>query len=136
MITGQKAIVENESVKLLWDMRIQTDRELAHNKPDIIVFNKDKRTCLIIDVTCPFDHRVPEGEREKIDRYDELKWELKRIQNCREIKIVPIVIGAFGTISRRFHSWLTQISQDLHFDLLQKACLLGTARILRHVLNI
>ncbi|XP_063596689.1 uncharacterized protein LOC134773418 [Penaeus indicus] len=99
-----KAIVENESFKLLWDMRIQTDRELAYNNPDIIAFNKDKRTCLIIDVTCPFDYRLPEGEREKIDCYDELKRELKRIWNCREIKIVPIVIGAFGTISTRSHS--------------------------------
>ncbi|XP_063586319.1 uncharacterized protein LOC134763693 [Penaeus indicus] len=64
--------------------------------------------------------KIPEGEREKIDRYVELKRELKRIWNCREIKILPIVIGAFGTISTRFHSWFTQISQDLQFDLLQK----------------
>ena len=131
-----KTVVENASVKVLWDMRIQTDKELAHNKPDIVVFDKEKRSCTIIDVTCPFDSRVPDAEREKIDRYQDLKWELKRIWNCREVKVVPIVIGAFGTISTSFESWLSQISRDLHFGTLQKACLLGTARILRYSLNI
>ena len=87
-------------------------------------------------VTNSFDSTVPDTEREKIERYQDLKWELKRIWNCRKVKVVPIVIGAFGTISTGFESWLSQISQDLHFGTLQQACLLGTARILRYPLNI
>ena len=32
-----EAVVENEEIKLLWDMRIQTDKILKHNKPDILL---------------------------------------------------------------------------------------------------
>ena len=35
--------------------------------------------CLIIDVACPFDTRVKDKEQEKIENYQNVKWELKRI---------------------------------------------------------
>ena len=34
---------------------------------------------MIIDVTCPFDIRVKDKEKEKIESYQDLKRELKRI---------------------------------------------------------
>ena len=60
---------------------------------------KEKRTCKIVDVVCPFDTRVVEKEREKVDKYQELKYELKRIWNCSEVTVIPAVIGALGAIS-------------------------------------
>ena len=30
-------VLQNEEVKILWDFKIQTDKHLAHNKPDITV---------------------------------------------------------------------------------------------------
>jgi len=81
-----KTVVENENAKILWDMRIQTDKVLAHNKPDIVIINKGKRLCTIIDVTCPFDTRVLDGEREKIDRYKDLKWGLKEFGTVGKLK--------------------------------------------------
>ena len=44
----------------------------------IAVLDKQKRTCMITDVACPFDTRVQEKEEEKIERYNDLKWELIR----------------------------------------------------------
>ena len=130
------AVTENENVKLLWDFKIQTDKVLEHNKPDILLFNKNTRTCLIVDVACPFDTRVVEREGDKIDRYQDLKWEIKRIWECSNVRVVPLVIGALGTISRSHQGWLDVVSPKVSFGILQKACLLGTARILRYVLNI
>ena len=43
-------------------------KELKHNKPGIVVLNKKERTCMMIDVACPFDIRVQEKEKEKIER--------------------------------------------------------------------
>ena len=39
----------------------------------------DQRKCLIIDVACPFDIRVKDNEKEKIENYQDLKLEVKRI---------------------------------------------------------
>ena len=128
-------MVDNKHIKLLWDMRIQTNKELDHSKPDIVILDKESRLCKIIEVTCPFDTRILEAETEKIGRCQDIKYELERIWSCKEVKVIPIVIGSLGTISKTFESWLTQVSEKIHFGTLQKACLLGTSRILRYVLN-
>ena len=77
-----------------------------------------------------------EKEREKIDRYQDLKWELKRIWQCSDVQVVPIIIGALGTVSKSFGKLLERISHNIYFGTLQEACLLGTARTLRYALNI
>ena len=82
---------------------------------------------MIIEVTCPFDTRILKAETEKISRYQDVKYELERTWNCKGVKVIPIVIGSLGTISKIFESWLTQVSEKIHFETLQKACLLGTS---------
>ena len=37
---------------------IQCDREIKTRKPDIVVVNKNERTCAIIDIAIPGDIRV------------------------------------------------------------------------------
>ena len=58
-------VVENEEVKILWDVMIQCDREIKARKPDIVVVNKNERSCAIIDIAIPGDIRVSEKEKEK-----------------------------------------------------------------------
>jgi len=37
-------------VTILWDQQIQTDRIILHKKPDIIIRDNEKGTCMLIDV--------------------------------------------------------------------------------------
>ena len=53
----------------------------------------------------------------------------------KKVTIVPIIIGALGTVTERIDSWLEQIGIDCPVALLQKGCLLGSARIIRKVMN-
>ena len=94
-------VVENEEVKILWDVMIQCDREIKARKPDIVVVNKNERSCAIIDIAIPGDIRVSEKEKEKIERYQELKREIKRMWNIRSIKVIPVVVGALGSTSKK-----------------------------------
>ena len=77
---------------------------------------------------------IEEKEEEKLSNYDELKYELARIWRTK-VTIVPIVIGALGTVTERIDSWREQIGIDCPVALLQKGCLLGSARIIRKVMN-
>ena len=106
--------IENDMVEILWDMKIQTDKVLEHSRPDILVLEKDTRICKIIDVACPFDTRIIEKEREKVDHYQDLKWELKKIWQCSDAQVVPIIIEALGTVSKSFQKWLERISLDMY----------------------
>ena len=121
--------------KLLSDFKIQTDNKIEHNKPDIVVVDKTERYFLIIDVACPFDIRVKDKEKEEIENYQDLTRELKRIWKLRRIIVVPFIIGALGTVSKDIEKWLAEIGVTCRLDSLQRACLLGTARILRKVLD-
>ena len=45
------------------------------------------------------------------------------------------MIGALGTVSKDIEKWVAQIGVTSCLESLQSACLLGTARILRKVLD-
>ena len=70
-----QSVYESTDNKLLWDFKIQTDNKIEHNKPDILVLDKIEWKCLIIGVPCLFNTLVK--EKEKIENYQDLKWELK-----------------------------------------------------------
>ena len=55
---------------------------LDHNRPDMVVLEKARRVCEIIDVACPFDIRIVEKERERIPHYQDLKVEMRKMWNC------------------------------------------------------
>ena len=53
-------------VTVLWNQQVQTDRTILNNKPDIIIRNNERRTCILIDVTIPGDRNVIKKVAEKI----------------------------------------------------------------------
>lgn len=132
------ATMENEEVKLLWDVNIQTDNTISARRPDIILVEKKSKKCLIIDIAVPVDKNVTVKENEKIDKYDDLKWELTRLWHLKKVEIVPIVIGALGAMSKHANShWMKlQLENGSSWKEAQKTTLLGTARILRRVLSL
>ena len=92
-------VLENDSHKLLWDFNIQTDHLIPARRPDLKMINKKKRTCKIVDFAVPADHRIKQKECEKKDKYLDLARELKKLWNM-QVTIIPIVIGAFGTVTK------------------------------------
>ena len=46
------------NVTRLWNQQVQTDRTTPNNKPDIIIRDNEKRTCMLIDVAISGDRNV------------------------------------------------------------------------------
>lgn len=44
---------EKDNITILYDMPIQTDREISANWPDIVIKNKQEKKCNLIDVAIP-----------------------------------------------------------------------------------
>ena len=91
-----KSIMENKRVKILWDFKIQTDHVIQHRQPDIVVVHKKEQKCQLIDIAIPKGSRVELKEHEKVDNYNELKSEVKKIWNLTYVGIAPIIVGALG----------------------------------------
>ena len=88
-----------------------------------------------MDIGWPWDHREYEKESEKIEKYQDLKKEIRRLWGIRHLEVVPVVVGAFGVVSKRLDAWSEKLGVTIRMGLLQKTALLGTARILRKLLE-
>lgn len=119
---------------LMWDHSVITDRTIPANRPDLIYHDKHKRTCLIIDVAVPDDSNVAQKEVEKLTKYKDLQIEIQRMWGVRA-QVIPVVIGALGTMSKKFKDYLNCIPGNPSPIETQKIALCGTAHILRKVLE-
>ena len=133
------SVQENNSHKLQWDFDIQTDHLISARRPDLIVINKKKkkkkeRTCKIVDFAVLADRRIKLKECEKKDKYLDLVRELKKLWNMK-VTIIPIVIGAFGTVAKGIRKGLEDFEFGGRVETIQITTLLRTARILRRVLE-
>jgi len=43
---------------MLWNQKIQTDRTILNNKPDIIIRDNEKGTCMLIDAAISGDENM------------------------------------------------------------------------------
>ena len=85
------------------------------------------KPCVMIDVAIPGDCRIRKKKIEKIEKYQNLKRELKRLWSLRKVEVVPMVVGALGCISKGFSGWMDTVGIKLNVRMVQKSVLLGTA---------
>ena len=135
-VEKEMRLLENERVKILWDFSIQRATKIGRNKQDVILLEKKEKICYIVDVACPFDQRIEKKEKNKVKNYTDLKYEMLNVwkNEVTKVNIVPVVIGALRMVSKNISRYLEIIGFD-GLEKLLKACLLGTARILRKVLD-
>lgn len=69
---------------------------------------------------------------EKVDRYQELVFEVKLIHQASSL--IPIVVGALGTISKDARTWQEKLGIPDIIGSPQLSAKLGTAHVLRRVL--
>ena len=130
------SVVENDRVSQnIVGFYIQIDHVVQHRRPDIVVLYKIERKCHLIDIAVPGYKRIELKEQEKIENYSELRRELKKIWNLSQVVFVPVVIGSVGVTLERLKGCLKKLDIKSSIELLQKAALLGTARIVRQVLE-
>jgi hypothetical protein len=128
-------VKENEKAKILWDFHIQTDKQVQANQPDIVIVDKESKKAVIIDIAVPSDFNIKSKEQEKIEKYQPLAEELRRIWKV-ETKVVPVVVGALGALTSAHEQWLKEVPGQHTSTLIQKSALLGTAKILRRTLKL
>jgi hypothetical protein len=89
---------------------------------------------MLIDVAISGDKSVIKNEAEKILKYKDIKIEIQRMWNVKT-KVIPLIIGATGTISKSFRKYVSNIPGNHKVKELQKTAILGTAHILWKVLT-
>ena len=129
-------VAENEDVKLLWDFQVQTDHVIPARRPDILILKKKESTAIIIDISVPGDTRIKDTEEAKILKYQDLRREIKKLWNLKSVKVVPIIVGTLRAVTPNLRKYLDEVDCNLSISNIQRTALLGTARILRMVLDL
>ncbi len=64
----------------------------------MVVLDRDRKTCNIIDIAILGDAGIVEKEKEKVEKYLDLRRWVARLWNVKA-KVVPIVVGALGAVT-------------------------------------
>ena len=130
-----ESVVENENCTIFWNFNIQTDHVIEPRRPGMIVVDKVKKTCTIIDFAIPYNSRVNNKEMEKIEKYQGLARELRTLCNTK-VRVIPIIIGTLGTTPKQVKKRLEVIGIETRVKELQKTVIKHSSRILRNVFEI
>ena len=118
----------------MWNQQVRTDRTILINKPDIIIRDNEKTASILIDVAISADSNVIRKEAEQMLKSKDGTIEIERMWNVKTT-VIPVIIGATGTISKSFRKYVGNIPGSHEVRELQKTAILGTAHILRKVLT-
>ncbi|XP_068720702.1 uncharacterized protein [Montipora capricornis] len=128
-----QTVTERDNITILWDMPIQTDREIKANRPDIVIKDKKEKSCLLIDTSIPTEKNTSVKVTEKLSKYKDLEIEIERTWGMKTTTIA-VVIGALGLTKKGLEKYTKQIPGNIKISELQKIALLGTSPILRKTL--
>jgi len=88
---------------------------------------------MLIDVAISGDRNMIKKEVDKILKYKNLTIEIQLMCNVKS-KVIPVIIGATGTISKSFRKYVSNIPGKHEVKELQNIAILGTGHILQKVL--
>jgi len=112
-----------------------TDRHLPHNRPDIVYASSEKHVYLI-DVAIPGDERMAAKFQEKMQKYTDLKFEVRKMWG-QPVSVVPVILGALGSVPPSLITSLKLLGvYSKHLvSRMQKSVLLSSTHILRRHLT-
>ena len=96
------------NVKYLRTLQSKQIKEIEHRRLDIVVTDKEKRECKIIDLAVPGDQNIKVKELEEITKYQELRLQVQKLEDVKAT-VIPIVVGALGTTSEKVGNHLKTI---------------------------
>ena len=100
-----------------------------------MVIDKTRRPTTIIDVAVLLEWKDKDREDEKIWKYQDLRIEIHKLWNTKA-KVITTIVGSLGAISMNIERHLMEIPGKRNSTALCKSAPLGSANILRRMLNL
>jgi 3-deoxy-D-manno-octulosonic acid (KDO) 8-phosphate synthase len=103
---------------------VQTYKTIPNNKPDIIIHDNKKGTCVLIDFAISGDRNVIKKEAGKVLKYTDLIIEIHCMWNMKA-KVIPVITEVTATISKSLRQYLRNIPGKHEIKGVQKNSLIG-----------
>jgi len=128
-------IAENGEVGITWDMTTHTVKVLKHDRVDITQVHKGKEMDTYWH-SCAAGQYIIRTEEEKVEKYQELAFEIRRVHGASKVIIIPTVISALLSISKGAKTWFVRQNVPDLLGSVQLSTILGTAHLLRKLLRL
>jgi hypothetical protein len=93
-----ESCLENDNYKLYFDRTVLTDIHIQHNRPDIIILNKQQKQGYLLDIAVPNSHSITQTYNTKINKYLEFSVAMRNLWSLEKISILPLTISATGIV--------------------------------------
>ena len=108
--------------ELWWDKKFTLPNKVKHNKPDLVIWDRQTKECKIIDFSTPLDQNVSMKETEKVNNYMPLVSELQQLYRGYKYEIIPIVVGTLGAVPKSLKRHLENIGLSGNMNDIIRRC--------------
>ena len=124
---GIPEVYTNNQLEIWWDSKIKTTPKVAHDRPDIILWNRTHKQCFIIDICVGLDINIPKNIKQKEDNYLPLAASLKELYPLYTFEVIPLVLGATGLVTKEFRVNLNKLGlcESIISNVIEKCQLLS-----------
>jgi len=98
-------------------------------------WDKKNKEAKIIEVSVPNDFGLNRAERHKVNKYQDLKNDLRQTLKLETIDIIPVIVGATGLIKTNLKSYLRDIPGSPSVEDIQMCAITGTVSIIKRALS-
>ena len=133
MYPNQSKLRAEGKVTILWNQQVQTERTIPINKPDVIIRDSEKGTCMLIDAGISGERNmIIKEDDEKIIKYKYLTIEVRRMRHVKTEVISQEQDWQLQPSQHHSRQYLSNIWEKHEIKGLQKVAILGTAHTHTH----
>ena len=96
-------ITKTDYLEIWWDYKIAIMNKVPHNWPDMIIWDDQDKTSKIVDIN------VDLRDITKVENYVPPVDQLQRLYSEYKHQIIPAIIGAMRTVSKKLRGNLSRI---------------------------
>ena len=90
----------------------KTATKIQHNKPDLVIWNKETKLCSIIEFSCPLDTNIGRKVNKKLETHGPLIQNIQILYPNYKYEVAPIIIGTMGYAPKSLFNYLKMIRFD------------------------
>ena len=97
----------------MWDIPIHLDRRPSKNaiKPDVLIIDKERKKISLIEGTICAPECIAKREKEKQDKYSEMRKSLERLNSGYEIDQINGVFDFLGCYSKQLECQIKRLCE-------------------------
>ena len=93
-------ITKAGNIEIWWDKKILTHPMVDKNRPDLVIWNTEKKLCKIVVIMVPLDTNLATAYKEKDRKYIQLISAMQQQYKTYKFSTVIIIVGGMGAIPK------------------------------------